>query len=253
MVSTRSAGKISYKRKRVDDGSSSEVDSVNGEPQNSDSEDETSQTDLQGHLSAVQTCVTQLVTQVKSLQERNRKLKGDLERLHHREESIQSKQGKRGGKSNTDLKNQVDSLRVIIQGLKRLQQKEVKKEANELTGGEMADSDDDVVYQMRKLSRRFQDLMLAAVLEEHEECRICLEEMKLEKCSRCSMSDLSSAMADCELVHLTPNDRWDELLDVAKRAGELDHLGGVSSSEEENEEDFVDDHRYKLDILRPHE
>lgn len=44
-----------------------------------------------------------------------------------------------------------------------------------------------------------------------------------------------------EVVRYTASSQWDELLKVARKFAKIDHRGAQDTSEEEEEENFVDD------------
>lgn len=78
---------------------------------------------------------------------------------------------------------------------------------------------------------------------QHLICNECLpqiskgadETVKCPECRRFTSRD------DIELVHMTEQERWDELLGVAQAWDAFDVRGEEGTSEEENEEYFIND------------
>ncbi|OBZ70189.1 hypothetical protein A0H81_09699 [Grifola frondosa] len=145
----------------------------------------------------------------------------------------------------------------------KLRMREIKAEAGELE--EDAEFEEvDSAYQMRKLLRRFHDLIVATSLDEGEECPICMEKLEPDKCNslpcehtfcadctrqlspdsekiKCPQCRTECSREDIEVVEYTASQQWDALLDVAKNWAKVDHRREEDTSDEEAEEEFIDD------------
>jgi len=164
--------------------------------------------------------------------------------------------------------------RVKIQ---RYKANEIKQEAADLE--DPADHDvAEKTHVMRKLLRRFHDLMSINVLGGDEECSICLEALTLNKCSslpcqhlicndclpqickvdwniqstdsegeqgeevtKCPQCRKQTPRKDVELVHYTATQQWDDLLEIVQEWAKIDRRRADETSEEEDEEDFTKD------------
>jgi len=131
---------------------------------------------------------------------------------------------------------------------------------------------------MRKLLRRFHDLMSINVLGGDEECSICLETLTLNKCSslpcqhlicndclpqickvdwnipsadsegeqgaevtKCPQCRKQTPRKDVELVHYTATQQWDDLLEIIQEWAKMDRRRAEETSDEEDEEKFIKD------------
>ncbi|KAI0776138.1 hypothetical protein BD413DRAFT_526771 [Trametes elegans] len=183
----------------------------------------------------------------------------------HSEMALLKKQVRRLKKSNEKYRKKYHQLSI----------KEVEDEVEDLL--ETADYEvGDSAHKMRKLLRRFHDLMLENSLDENEECLICFETLHPKKsrslpcqhtfCNecvrrlwpepvepesiRCPQCREVCARDEAELVELTASQQWDALLEVAKKWARMDVRREESTSEEEDAEQFIDDDPEEL-ILRP--
>ncbi|THH09714.1 hypothetical protein EW146_g8604, partial [Bondarzewia mesenterica] len=248
-------------------------------PQHDDSDGQ-----LEAHMSAAQQGVKALRRRISSLKRQNVELRTELDELHNSVEAdIQPRRGRTGGMTNADLQRQVRSLKADIHRLKklrakdkgkiqkasamsifRLQLKEVEADMAELQN-ELANGVPDTTHVMRKLLRRFQDIISSVALaEEEEDCTICLEHMELNRCSSllcqhifcddcltrlqsgspevtCPQCREPCKREDFETVQFTADQQWDYLTEIAKEFAEMDTRGEQETSEEEAEEAFVDD------------
>ncbi|KZT29350.1 hypothetical protein NEOLEDRAFT_1214906, partial [Neolentinus lepideus HHB14362 ss-1] len=210
-----------------------------------------------------------------TLKKENEGLRAEVDKLVEAQDvSIQPKRGKKGGPSAATLQAEIRKLKGEVRSLKsakdklrkrveQLEVKETKREAAELNE-DTEDAADDSSYHMRKLLRRFQDLMSETVLDENEECIICMEKLKPEETSSFPCEHLvcntclpqiapGSEVINCpqcrklcnkssiEVVYRTASQQWDALMEVAKKWAKMDLRREVSSSEEEAEARFIDD------------
>jgi hypothetical protein len=60
----------------------------------------------------------------------------------------------------------------------------------------------------------------------------------MTKCPQCREE---TPRDEVELVHYTPNQQWDELLEVAEEWAKMDRRRADDTSEEEDEEEFIND------------
>lgn len=62
--------------------------------------------------------------------------------------------------------------------------------------------------------------------------------MEVTKCPHCREE---KPRTEVELVHYSPDQQFDELLEVAQEWARIDRRGMYETSEEEDEEDFLND------------
>ncbi|THH30343.1 hypothetical protein EUX98_g3852 [Antrodiella citrinella] len=232
----------------------------------------------QGHLNQLRKKFRKLKNEVVDLRKKKTKLSEDLDKA--REEAVeneaQPRRGKRAGPTVASLQKEVASLKTRIEEyeksekkhnklIRRLEQKELKKEADDLqdSGSETLETDDSA-YRLRRLLRCFSDVISANSLEDGETCPTCYEDLKLdesvsltcqhvmcEDCFKkwkpnedevdCPKCRVKSPRDEVESVRYTASTQWDELLKVARKFAVIDHRGTLDTSEEENEEQFLDD------------
>ncbi|KAF8204715.1 hypothetical protein BJ912DRAFT_939133 [Pholiota molesta] len=143
-----------------------------------------------------------------------------------------------------DLKAQNKRQKRRIETLEATQVQEelqdLRKSSEEASeGAEM-----DPLARMRKLLRNFSDLMISNTIsaDMKETCPVCYEQLKLKKCSSLECQHILLCDQDfTKLVHMTEQDRWDKLLTVAQAWDAFDRRGGLETSEEEDEENFIND------------
>ncbi|OCH94315.1 hypothetical protein OBBRIDRAFT_723119, partial [Obba rivulosa] len=235
---------------------------------------------VQVHLSRATAAARTFRREFSVLKVQNEELTRKLARLEQAEDvSIQPRRGRSGGPTVSKLQAEVKDLKRKIHGLERgrekdrkriekLRVKEVKEEAADLEEDvefEVGDS----AYRMRKLLRRFHDLMVAPAInadEEGEECPICMEKMEVGKCAslicdhtfcenclakvsrgsdivRCPQCRRECARDEIEVVQYSASQQWDALLEVARNWARMDRRREAETSEEEAEEEFIDDER----------
>ncbi|KAL5507814.1 hypothetical protein ACEPAH_5432 [Sanghuangporus vaninii] len=143
--------------------------------------DDTGPSDVEQNLRTALHGVAKLRSRIEHLTRENTRLKEDLDRLYEAQDvSIQPKRGRKGNASVLSLTAQVNKLRRQVADLedarkrdrrkiRKLQLKEVKMDAMEL-GGELANDVHDETSDMKKLLRRFFELMSAPSMEDKEEC-----------------------------------------------------------------------------------
>ncbi|KAL6307143.1 hypothetical protein BKA93DRAFT_823606 [Sparassis latifolia] len=215
-----------------------------------------------------------LQEELATLQKRNGALQRRLDVLEQDGQvDVQPRRGRGARPTVSGLQVQVQELKDQIKKLEKdkkkdkrkiekLKLKEVKEDAVDLQ--EAAFEVGDTAYRMRKLLRRFHDLMLSPSLEEGEECPVCMESLVPTKCA--SLPCDHTFCADCiqqlspgkddltcpqcrkvwprdepEAIQYTASQQWDALLDVAKDWACMDHRREDDTSEEEAEEEFIDD------------
>ncbi|EIN10893.1 hypothetical protein PUNSTDRAFT_132957 [Punctularia strigosozonata HHB-11173 SS5] len=189
--------------------------------------------DIEAPLSDPIKGIRSMQNELADLRKKNGFLRHELERLHEEEErSIQPRKGKAAGPSNAALRTQVQTLKAEIKKLEKgrrndkkrirqLQNREIKRDAEELEDDVLHQDADDTVHTMRKLLRRFEELMASNTLDgDKEECAICMEPLVGGKCA---------------------TQQWDALLEVAKRWASIDRRRELDTSEEEAEEAFIND------------
>ncbi|KAL5527829.1 hypothetical protein ACEPAG_6630 [Sanghuangporus baumii] len=143
--------------------------------------DDVGPSDVEQNLRTALHGVTKLRSRIEHLIRENTRLKEDLERLYEAQDvSIQPKRGRKGNASVLSLTAQVNKLRRQVADLedarkrdrrkiRKLQLKEVKMDAMEL-GGELVNGVHDESADMKKLLRRFFELVSAPSMEDKEEC-----------------------------------------------------------------------------------
>ncbi|KAF5364095.1 hypothetical protein D9756_000373 [Leucocoprinus leucothites] len=176
-----------------------------------------------------------------------------------------------------NLEDKIEKLEernnILNKRIKKLQRDQLKAEADALKrDAEDEVGDPDGFSNMRKLLRRFCDMMSITALVDQDEldekgkdtCPICMERIRLSKgyampcdhlvCGECLPSISKGAeetvkcpmcrrvhqREDLEKLQYTETERWDELLAIANAHSCIDYGGGTTTSEEE-EEDFIDD------------
>ncbi|PSR73696.1 hypothetical protein PHLCEN_2v10615 [Hermanssonia centrifuga] len=230
---------------------------------------------IEGHLSGLKKSFRNVETEITALRQQNEILAKDLEEAQQAAEGVsQPRRGKRGGLTMPDMQKRINALRSQVAELERarkkdkrrlakLQTREIQKDAEELQDQDEFEVGDSV-DKMRKLLRRFHDLMLETPLEEGEECVICFTVMKLGSarsfpCEHVFCEDCTAQLApgsedvvcphcrkvwdkrDLEVVRHTASTQWDALLEVAERWAKMDRRRETDTSEEEAEEEFIDD------------
>ncbi|KDQ64243.1 hypothetical protein JAAARDRAFT_201618 [Jaapia argillacea MUCL 33604] len=280
MPTTRSGAGIASSSKATNDADPplsplSQLDSSSHEDSHDD--DDVPLDNLEGDIANVQIGIKGLRKEITQLKKENKRLKGELERLNEAEDvSIQPKRGKKGGPSVASLQGEVKRLKGEVESLekvrakakkaiRKLERREAKREAADLMD-EGGDNVEDTPYQMRKLLRRFQDLMMENVLEDSgQDCPVCLEPMALEKCSSfpcqhlicddclpslapgqeltpCPNCRRECTRDEIDSVTRTATQQWDALQEVAISWAKIDKRNEMDTSEEEAEEEpFIDD------------
>ncbi|KAF8639719.1 hypothetical protein AX17_000981 [Amanita inopinata Kibby_2008] len=228
---------------------------------------------IETHLSNACRGVKELRDQVQMLRNQNEKLTKELQ-IHKDVAAIYT--SPRRNRSNPQdivqihgLEEKIRELEAVhkkdLRRIDKLRTKEVKAEARELENDVEAVAFGDSAHRMRKLLRRFNDLMLIVTLGEGETCPVCLENLELTKCSNfpcehVACNDCLSRISrgadetvqcpicrqrynrdEIGLVYMNETSRWDALLDVAQAFSAFDRGGGEETEEEEDEEDFIDD------------
>ncbi|KAF8165547.1 hypothetical protein B0H34DRAFT_689525 [Crassisporium funariophilum] len=270
---------------QLDSGSDSGVSSSLGEGSsaNHDGQAKPGRDKLEGHIEQVQVGVRNLKRQLKSLQNENDGLKFELESA--KAASVSRK--RREHSPSEDLKSAELRIKILERTVKDLQTenskqkrrldkykaKQLRAEAEDLKLGKLHREDSgedelDAESRMRKLLRKFSDLMLASTLPDDlsDECPICFDNLIPKEtsafpcqhtvCNTCfpSISKGADETVQCpvcrarhprdevELVHMLERDRWDQLLVVAQAWDAFDvHRGAQATSEEEAEENFLTD------------
>ncbi|KAL7282639.1 hypothetical protein ACG7TL_004112 [Trametes sanguinea] len=219
-------------------------------------------------------CVRELERENTNLYKKVKALEAKLDRLTAADDvPLALPRGKRSAATAAKLKSEVFRLSKQVQRLekanekyrKRIHQlslKELRTEAEDLLDTaefEVGDS----AYKMRKLLRRFHDLMLANSLDENEECMICMEPLHPGKARRWGVvnamlldawcltdsrllvflasTPFATAVEEAEPVEFTASEQWDALLDVAKQWAKMDVRREEDTTEEEDAEEFIDD------------
>ncbi|KAI0797061.1 hypothetical protein C8Q75DRAFT_223876 [Abortiporus biennis] len=220
----------------------------------------------------------ELEAELKQLRDENEKLVAELEKTKAAASTSRKGKSKANGFSEGELQKEVEKLRAQLKDLtkaaqkdkkkiERLELKEIKREAAELqmdATGDDEDIVDDSAYALRKLLRKFADLMASNSLEGTEECPICFEKLEVDQtvsfpCQHIFCDDCFKKITpnselvrcpecrgefnrdDVEMVRLTASSQWDELLKVANRFSKQDRRGEEDTSEEEASEGFLDD------------
>ncbi|KAI0089200.1 hypothetical protein BDY19DRAFT_130210 [Irpex rosettiformis] len=246
---------------------------------------------LEAHVSKVVQSARSLRQEYTKLQKKHEELQAELtdakEQLEAEEQPKRGSKGAKKGPSVAQLQKVVAELKGRVRKLEKvrardrrkiakLETKEIKRDAEELqdqTEFEIGDN----VHVMRKLLRKFRDLMLANSLDNSEECSICMSTMEIGKatglpcqhvfCTSCIQGYISArnkpnrgyasddedstsipcpqcrepaSLEDMEVVEYTSATQWDALLEVANKSAKLDRRrGGMDTSEEEEEEERV--------------
>ncbi|KAL5487603.1 hypothetical protein ACEPAI_5711 [Sanghuangporus weigelae] len=143
--------------------------------------DDAGPSDVEQNLRTALHGVAKLRSRIEHLTRENTQLKEDLDRLYEAQDvSIQPKRGRKGNASILSLTAQVNKLRRQVADLedarkrdrrkiRKLQLREVKMDAMEL-GGELVNGIHDESADMKKLLRRFFELVSAPSMEDKEEC-----------------------------------------------------------------------------------
>ncbi|KLO08450.1 hypothetical protein SCHPADRAFT_608545 [Schizopora paradoxa] len=253
------------RRPRKSGASSSKVMVAESDSQETD--------DIESYIANVTNGVANLRREIKRLRSDNQHLQSRIDALHEADDvSLQPKRGKRGGESIESLKSKVKNLTDEVSRLqfarekdkkkiRKLQKREIEADAADLQG-EGINATPDSTDKMRKLLRRFYDLVTSPSLEEDEECCICCEilDPKAGKarslqcqhtiCSECLAQLRDPTCPTCrepigeevEAIEFTATQQWDALLAVAADWARIDSHGGDEAEEtEEEEEPFIND------------
>ncbi|KAI0035675.1 hypothetical protein K488DRAFT_82861 [Vararia minispora EC-137] len=253
--------------------------------------------EIQHSFATVIRAVSELRKKVSSLEKaksdlvcRNDALTQQIDALHVAEEqgtSVQPRRARSGKEASTEkrlasLEQQLASteqdnkkLRKEVsrhrRTIKRLERKELVADANELLEEAVHGMPDEERH-MRKLLRRFSDLMALNVLGE-DECSVCFDNLRISECSSfpcqhilcnncvsklpdmdtgagpaiaCPSCREKCTREDLDSVEHTAQDQWDKLLDIANEFGEIDqrrvHMDTSDEEEEERlRENFIND------------
>ncbi|PCH40808.1 hypothetical protein WOLCODRAFT_137011 [Wolfiporia cocos MD-104 SS10] len=248
-------------------------------PQNgsesSDSEGDKSEDQLEVHLTRALRGAEKARKELEALRKRNAELERRLATIEEAEgASVQPKRGRKGGPTVAKLQGEIRKLNNKLITLEKAKQKDRKKIEKLRLKEVKADAQDleeaaefevgDSAYRMRKLLRRFHDIIVSSSIEENEECPICLETVQVNKCAslicehtfcETCLSQISpeSEIVTCpqcrkpcprdeiETVQYTASQQWDALLEVAQAWAKMDLRRQEDTSEEEAEEEFIDD------------
>lgn len=225
--------------------------------------------DITDYVEKLKEAAAELAEQLQNLQEKNKELEDELS--IEREAATLSQHTRRGSTPAS-----IARLEVAIKELKKqnkkkdgiiakMKAKELKAEAEDLldTAPDL-DTGEDMATKMRKLLRRYSDLMLVTTLGEEDDCSICMDRMVLKKCTalscghifcndcikqilprdekyECPMCRTRTERDDFEEVYMTETQRWDDLLKVAQAWDAIDHRPVIDTSEEEGEDNFMTD------------
>ncbi|KAJ8086819.1 hypothetical protein PM082_005644 [Marasmius tenuissimus] len=199
--------------------------------------------------------------EIKCLREQNSELQRKLELEDSASETRSREQARPDLKELPSLKKQIRTLKranvKAREKIEALRQREAQKDADELQDN-AGESGVDVARQMKKLLRRFSDLMAINTLDEGEECPICMEQMQVNEASSFECQHLACNVCldglfkakgdpapcphcrqDCsrdtaENVQYTATQRWDMLLECAEAWETLDSGGrGEDVTDEE--------------------
>ncbi|KAH9927264.1 uncharacterized protein B0H18DRAFT_875830, partial [Fomitopsis serialis] len=232
---------------------------------------------LQVHISKALSGVRTMQQELAEMRRRNGELERRLETLEQAEDtSIQPKRGKRGGPTVAKLQGEVRRLNGqigVLEQARRKDRKTIAKLRAREVKEDVAELQDDAEilvvdspYRMRKLLRRFHDIVLSSSIEENEECPICMDTLGVNECvslpcehtfcktciSRVSLGEEDVTCPQCrglcprdeiEIVQYTASQQWDDLLDVAKAWAKMDLHRQPDTSDEEVEEKFIEDER----------
>ncbi|KAG2013297.1 hypothetical protein CC2G_010226 [Coprinopsis cinerea AmutBmut pab1-1] len=225
---------------------------------------------IQTYLEKLTDDFSLLKEEIRVLKNRNRELEEEVERSKDQAEATRGSGGRRKADS-----YEVEELRALVNHLKaenrkknraleKMQRRELEREKEDLLdvvpGGEPGD---DSIDRMRKILRRFNDLMLVTTLGEAEECPVCFDKLEPKGCSAfacqhlvcnecfkkvlpdkdeqypCPCCRQKTAREDVELVHMTEQERWDDLLKLAEAWAASDQRPELGTSEEEAQDGFL--------------
>ncbi|KAH9482552.1 hypothetical protein JR316_0004652 [Psilocybe cubensis] len=199
-----------------------------------------------------------------------------ISRENMRKKSSRLSKTTKDADSEHELRSRIEELETENQKQKKyiakLKKKALQDEVDDLlpkNSGKLKGKDVEVdsEHRMRKLLRCFSDLMMLTTLQDDltQECPICFEKLQLKQCSamqcqhlvcdeclpkiskeaddtvKCPECRDPTDRDDVEKVYMTEQQRWDELLRVARDWVKIDHRGEEETSEEEAEEEFIDD------------
>ncbi|KAF5358947.1 hypothetical protein D9758_004741 [Tetrapyrgos nigripes] len=243
----------------------------------SDSDPSDSGNNIEDEIQHVLRGVKQMKKQLDQLGKENQGLKEKLKQSQPEASSSSGRRRNAASRSSNvqkvaELEKRVKKLETARKKdrrkIEQLRSQAVKAEADDLMEGEGSDAENgvDAVHKMKKLLRKFSDLVIVSTLsDEGEECPICFDNLEVKKTSglqcehlvcndclaqiskgsdetvQCPYCKQVCAREDVELVHYTERERWDALLDVAKAWCAMDHHAGEETSEEEAEEEFIND------------
>ncbi|THV08385.1 hypothetical protein K435DRAFT_771901 [Dendrothele bispora CBS 962.96] len=235
--------------------------------EDNDSDENDLDINIENHLESV-------LGGVKRMKKEMERMRKDNEELHEKLDQMQpqassSRRSSNDSKKVRELEKKVKLLEATQKKhrkkIQKLQEQAIKAEADNLKDSvEVEENEIDSVHSMKKLLRKFSDLMSVATLEDDkkEQCPICLDDLELKKTSSlecehlvcdtclpkiCKGADETVQCPVCrgvsdrdtvEHVHLTERERWDRLTDVAKAWSAMDRHG-EETSEEEAEEEFI--------------
>ncbi|RXW25312.1 hypothetical protein EST38_g633 [Candolleomyces aberdarensis] len=266
MVKPRSA-----RSRRAVKAESPELDSISDSESVSSGSGQNAFKEITESMERMQKAVSGLKTELKELRKRNKDLE---EELAEDKEAAATNRRTRPGSTNTPAA--ISKLEKTIKELKadnkkksntiaKMKKKELKEEAKDLVDPEPDPTEVDSDVRMRKLLRRFSDLISSNTLGEDEECVICMEKMEVKQCSTfpcehlicneclkgilpdkdekypCPMCREYTPRDEIELIRMTEQERWDELLKVAQAWDAFDQRHEMDTSEGEGEEDFLTD------------
>ncbi|TFK43738.1 hypothetical protein BDQ12DRAFT_675481 [Crucibulum laeve] len=237
------------------------------------------------HFGHLQQGVKQMQQEIKKLKRSKQEIRDELESLKLLLKSNSPRKTRPNSVDDSkrimELQNTVKELQKINKRnqrqIEKLRAKELKAEAEELQEQPHDGEVGDAAHRMRKLLRKFNDLMLVTTLaDDGEDCPICFERMKLKQCSsmpcqhlvcneclprisegadeivNCPQCRESCPRDDIDLVHYAESERWDALLEVAQAWAAFDHRGEQETSEEEEEEFFLTDGNGSSEIFSQH-
>ncbi|KAK7470492.1 hypothetical protein VKT23_001918 [Stygiomarasmius scandens] len=241
----------------------------------SHSDDSKSDTDIESQLGSVLQGIKRMKKQLKHLRKENEELQEKLQLEAQAEASTSNRRRNNVSSDSKKVKELEKEVKELVamqkkdkKKIKKLQDQAMKAEAENLQDGTGGDENEiDSIYKMKKLLRKFSDLMSVATLEgdKKETCPVCFEELALNKtssfqcehliCNEClpmisKGADETVQCPNCrqvsprdsvELVHYTEQGRWDDLLKVAEAWCAMDRRGEAETSEEEGEEEFIND------------
>ncbi|TEB35825.1 hypothetical protein FA13DRAFT_1788424 [Coprinellus micaceus] len=225
--------------------------------------------DITDYLNKLGDAAARIGEELKQLRERNRELEDELA-VEKESADIAQHTRRRStpaaiSKLEADIKELKKENKRKDRTIANLKAKEIKAEAEDLLDTiQDPETGEDTPAKMRKLLRKFGDLMLASTLGEDEKCVVCMEGMELKQCSAfscghilcndcikqilpkndhntftCPMCRQGTDRDEFEVVYMTETDRWDALLKIAQAWGAIDHRPAIDTSEEEGEESFL--------------